>query len=291
MGLAQHVALLKSAASTMDIKQSRLRRANIHEQSSDDTASTTAEDTSTDDMDDALAELEAYMSRQRIPGSSMNKETWQSLEKATHSAWDMISPDDKAKILNYAMERAERNRQAAAMHQRSANVTNMSSSDSTGDPEPDSAESPSAEDVRRMMGKQPTKKSPSSQRSGYNVRFDANAIHRGRPLGTNRDHSTPSDKWGEAEQVSSSESVPPFHFCSSDSVSSASSSSGPDEMATWGTTPAPSTAFDELDAWGATSDGDTVSTPHTTNAKVDAIQQIHDPCGIDALWNEDQQFC
>ena len=34
LGLAQCVALLKSAASTMDIKQSRLRRANIHEQSS-----------------------------------------------------------------------------------------------------------------------------------------------------------------------------------------------------------------------------------------------------------------
>ena len=100
LGLAQYVALLKSAASTMDIKQSRLRRANIHEQSSDDTASTTAEDTSTDDVDEALAELEAYMSRQRVPGSSMNKETWQSLEKATHSAWDMISPDDKAKILD-----------------------------------------------------------------------------------------------------------------------------------------------------------------------------------------------
>ena len=66
------------------------------------------------------------MSRQRVPGSSMNKETWQSLEKATHLAWDMISPDDKAKILNHAMERAERTRQAAAVHQRSANVTNMS---------------------------------------------------------------------------------------------------------------------------------------------------------------------
>ena len=98
------------------------------------------------------------------------------------------------------MERAERNRQAAAMHQRSANVTNMSSSDPAGDPETDSAESPSLEggsdpaemeanvnkgskthpgDVRRVMGKQPTKKSPSSQHSGCNVRFDANTICQG----------------------------------------------------------------------------------------------------------------
>ena len=137
------------------------------------------------------------MSRQRVPGSSMNKETWQSLEKAAHSAWDVISPEGKAKILNYAMERAEQTRQAAAKHQRSVNVTNMSSPDSASKPETDSAESPSSEgvsdsggveanvnkgtkahpgDVRRMMGQQPTKKSPSSQRSGYNVRFDANTI-------------------------------------------------------------------------------------------------------------------
>ena len=127
---SQCVALLKSAASTMDIKKSRLCQANVHEQSSDDTEP--AEETSTDDMDDALAELEACTSCQRVPGSSMNKETWQSLEKATHLAWDMISPNDKSKILNYAMERAERTRQAAAMHQRSANVANMSLLDSAG---------------------------------------------------------------------------------------------------------------------------------------------------------------
>ena len=80
------------------------------------------------------------MGRQRVLGSSMNKETWQSLDKATHSAWDMISPDDKAKILNYAMERAERTRQAAAMHQRRAHVTDMSSPDTAGEPDTDSAE-------------------------------------------------------------------------------------------------------------------------------------------------------
>ena len=105
-------------------------------------------------------------------------------------------------------------------------------------------------------GQATDQESPSSQRSGCNVRFDTNTICRGRSLGPNGDHSAPSDKWGGVEQVSSSESVPPFHFCSSDSVSSASCSSGPDKMDTWGTTPVPSTAFDELDAWGATSDGD-----------------------------------
>ena len=141
------------------------------------------------------------------------------------------------------------------------------------------------------MGKQPTKKSSSSQRSGCNVRFDANTHRRGCSLGPNGDHSTPSDKLGGVEQDSSSESVPPFHFRSSDSVSSASRSSGPDEMDAWGTDPAPSTAFDELDAWGATSDGDTVSTTQTKNAKPDTIQQTSNPYSIAALWDEDQHFC
>ena len=85
------------------------------------------------------------MSHQRVPGLSMNEETWQSLDEATHLAWDMISPDDKAKILNCAMERAERNHQAAALHQRSANVTDLSSSDATAGIASDSAESPSEE--------------------------------------------------------------------------------------------------------------------------------------------------
>ena len=110
-------------------------------------------------------------------------------------------------------------------------------------------------------------------------------------MGPHGDHSAPSDKWGGVEQVSSSESVPPFHFRSSDSVSSASGSSGPDEMDTWGTAPVPSTAFDELDAWGATSDGDTVSTAQTKNTKPDPTTQDSNPCGIAALWDEGQHFC
>ena len=74
-------------------------------------------------------------------------------------------------------------------------------------------------------------------------------------------------------------------------VSSASASSGPDEMDAWGTAPAPSTAFDEFDAWGATSDGDTVSTNQTKNVRRNSIQQPSDPYDIAALWDEDQYFC
>ena len=73
--MAQCVALLKSAAATVDIKQAHMCQANVHEQSLDDATSDTAKDTCTDDTDDALAELKAHTSCQRIPGSSMNKET------------------------------------------------------------------------------------------------------------------------------------------------------------------------------------------------------------------------
>ena len=100
LDLTQCVALLKSAASTMDIKQSCVQHGNVHERSSTDSATSTAKETCSGDTDDALAELEACMSRQRVPGSCMNKETWWSLDKATHLAWDRISPDNKAKILH-----------------------------------------------------------------------------------------------------------------------------------------------------------------------------------------------
>jgi hypothetical protein len=42
----------------------------------------------------------------------MNKETWTSLSKETQEIWDKIGKEDKAKLLNYGMDRAERARKA-----------------------------------------------------------------------------------------------------------------------------------------------------------------------------------
>ena len=110
LSLSQYIALFKSAAATMDSKPTCTfgsQRGNVHE-SGGSTGDNTNEDqhSSGDDDDDAsaMAELEVFMTRQHTPGSSMDRETWQSLDKSTHSAWDMISPEDKAKILSYAMD-------------------------------------------------------------------------------------------------------------------------------------------------------------------------------------------
>ena len=257
MSLTQYVALLKSAASTMDLKRSRgaARQGNVHDATASDDATST--DATTDD--DELAQLEAYMSRQRVPGSSMDKETWQSLDKSTHSAWDMISPEDKAKILSYAMERANKNKQAAANRNISANVAEQAESDAPDTPGDDSEESPSAEgtsdtleanlsksgrthpgDLRRMMGKQPKKSGSNPKRAGNTVHFEINTLRTGSSEATDPS----SDGWGDASEIPSSKSVPPFQ-----NDDSASLSSGPDEIDGWGTAPPPSTAYEELDAW------------------------------------------
>ena len=80
-----------------------------------DTADSSDTLSSADATSDDIAELDAYM-MQRNPAASMDCNTWQSLAKATHTAWDQILPEDKAKILSYAEERAAR---------RSSNATDL----------------------------------------------------------------------------------------------------------------------------------------------------------------------
>ena len=105
LSLEQYIELLRSAAALAD-QQSALgrsgtsRRANVHD------SSATADD-DTDHDHSELDALDAFMAN-RNPAASMNRETWKSLDKATHTAWDQISPTDKAKILSYAEERAAR---------------------------------------------------------------------------------------------------------------------------------------------------------------------------------------
>lgn len=44
----------------------------------------------------------------RMPGSSMDKETWSSLQQGTKDIWDKIDATDKLKILEYAKKRAQK---------------------------------------------------------------------------------------------------------------------------------------------------------------------------------------
>ena len=137
----QYVIALKSAAALADegrsIKASR--GVNIVEinkayfDTEDDTSPMTAEvnhtelnqdhDTdpvSTDEEDDSSA-LMAYKSNiKRQPGSTMNKETWNSLSSDTQTKWDSIQGGDKTKILRYSAQRADNRAKTQA------NVTDIS---------------------------------------------------------------------------------------------------------------------------------------------------------------------
>ena len=58
---------------------------------------------------DITSEITDYIinvAKQRAPGASMNKETWQSISEEGKAVWDKLSNGDKQKILQYAMKRA-----------------------------------------------------------------------------------------------------------------------------------------------------------------------------------------
>ena len=52
-----------------------------------------------------IADYAINMARQRAPGASMNKETWQSISEDGKAVWAKLSNRDKQKILQYAMKR------------------------------------------------------------------------------------------------------------------------------------------------------------------------------------------
>ena len=105
-----------------------------------------------DDNHDELVELDAYLA-QRVPGSSMNKETWASLDSNTQKIWDTIPPDDKAKILNYAKGRVQ---QEANMSMGNIVEPPSDSNDDPGTPtpEPDASPEPAPSTMIRVTLKQ-----------------------------------------------------------------------------------------------------------------------------------------
>jgi hypothetical protein len=70
-----------------------------------------------DDEDEELPIIDVNESKRKFRNPSdyaaqMNKETWTSLSKETQEIWDTIPKEDKAKVLNYGMKRAERSTKA-----------------------------------------------------------------------------------------------------------------------------------------------------------------------------------
>jgi hypothetical protein len=71
--------------------------------------------------------------RRRVPGASMNKETWESLSAEGKATWDKLDEADKRKVLQYALGRAKK-------ESIEANVTETTEVDTAGDDADDSVE-------------------------------------------------------------------------------------------------------------------------------------------------------
>ena len=52
------------------------------------------------------SEFSIHVTKGKMPGSSMNKETWNSLDKEEQAIWDKLKDSSKRKILQYAKDRA-----------------------------------------------------------------------------------------------------------------------------------------------------------------------------------------
>ena len=87
--------------------------------------------------------------------ASMNKETWNSLEKGTQDIWDTLSKEEKTKILTYAKDRSEK-RTSANVHsledidQISANVHDTKDVEERGEKPPENGENTSI-DVHNVL--------------------------------------------------------------------------------------------------------------------------------------------
>ena len=101
----EYMTAVKATASKMDAtrRSKNPRDVNFHELE--------------DDVSDDLAIIDVNEAKRKFRNPSdyaahMNKETWTSLSKETQEIWDTIPKEDKAKVLNYGMKRAERSTQA-----------------------------------------------------------------------------------------------------------------------------------------------------------------------------------
>jgi hypothetical protein len=101
----EYMTAVKSVASKIDVtrKSKNSRDVNLH----------LLDDEGIEDIDLSSREYDINEVKRKFRNpsdyaSQMNKETWTSLSKETQEIWDNISKEDKAKLLNYGMKRAER---------------------------------------------------------------------------------------------------------------------------------------------------------------------------------------
>lgn len=105
----EYMTVVKSVSSKIDVnrKSKNTRDVNVHELE-DDTSEGTVPVLGGYDIN----EVKRKFRNPSDYAAQMNKETWTSLSKEAQEIWDTISKEDKAKLLNYGMKRAERATQA-----------------------------------------------------------------------------------------------------------------------------------------------------------------------------------
>jgi hypothetical protein len=115
----QYLTVLRGVASTFDEAVAGRRAASVNKVRTSGRRSTSVNLASFGEDDDELAaesyhaeeeiqEYVAHMVKRRMKGSSMSKDTWDSLSPEGKKTWDMMSDADKKTVLQHAMERAEK---------------------------------------------------------------------------------------------------------------------------------------------------------------------------------------
>ena len=113
-------ALLESAATVYDeTKVSRSRSVNVvdaHEENADETNETSIN-----------------VMKGKVPGSTMNKETWTSIDKNDQAIWDQLQDATKKKVLQYASDRARKKATTGKVNQTSVVEPTTETSDEAND--------------------------------------------------------------------------------------------------------------------------------------------------------------
>jgi hypothetical protein len=122
------------------------------------------------ELSNEITEFYVNEMKRRVPGSAMNKETWNSLSQEGKTIWDKLTDVDKKRILQYALKRAEKDKIAVNNH--SMDITVLEEDNVAEDPKDEEGAHTQAEihtavskarseahpgDPRRMLGSSKTK--------------------------------------------------------------------------------------------------------------------------------------
>ena len=91
----EYLRLVKSAAVLYDSQRVASRRAHM----------THVNDPDPEEYLDTLA---AHVTRRRLPGASMDRETWNAISPEGQSVWDTLTDEDKTRILSHAKKRTDK---------------------------------------------------------------------------------------------------------------------------------------------------------------------------------------